>query len=211
MQDVVERHETLRTLYPPDLSAASQYILRAAEVNLNMKFTRTSAEELPALLSEASRYSFELSSEPGIRAELFHLDADEHVLLLLVHHIAGDGWSLSRLIRDLSEAYTARLNGAAPDWEPLHIQYADYAVWQKRLLGDEQHKDSLIARQFEFWTDNLAGMPEQVTFPADYARPVVSSYRGELYLLQSVKRCMSSLWLLLGRTRPVSSWFFMRR
>ena len=89
LQDVVERHETLRTLYPPDLGVASQRILHAAEVNLNLKFTRTSAEELPALLSEASRYSFELSSEPGIRAELFSLDADEHVLLLLVHHIAG--------------------------------------------------------------------------------------------------------------------------
>ncbi|CAI6080263.1 Dimodular nonribosomal peptide synthase [Paenibacillus sp. JJ-100] len=178
LQDVVERHETLRTLYPPDLGAASQHILRAAEVNLNMKFTRTSAEELPALLSEAARYGFELSSEPGIRAELFHLDADEYALLLLVHHIAGDGWSLSRLIRDLSEAYRARLSGTAPDWEPMRIQYADYAVWQQKLLGDEQHKDSLIARQFEFWTDRLAGIPEQVTFPADYTRPVASSYRG---------------------------------
>lgn len=178
LQDIVARHETLRTLYPPDLGSASQHILPASEVTVNMKLTRALSEKLPELLAEASRYSFELSTEPGIRAELFHTDADEHALLLLIHHIAGDGWSLSRLILDLSEAYTARLRGSAPAWEPLRIQYADYAVWQESLLGDEKRQDSLIARQLAFWTDRLAGLPEQITFPADYARPVVSSYRG---------------------------------
>ncbi|MDK8190451.1 amino acid adenylation domain-containing protein [Paenibacillus sp. UMB7766-LJ446] len=178
LQDIVDRHETLRTLYPPEMGSASQHILNAADIKVKLNVTAAAEQELPELLTEASRYSFQLSTEPGIRAELFRTSMDEHVLLLLLHHIAGDGWSLSPLIRDLSEAYTARLQGSAPAWEPLRIQYADYAVWQERLLGDERQQDSLIARQMEFWTNQLAHLPEQVTFPADYARPVASSYRG---------------------------------
>ncbi|WP_175397089.1 amino acid adenylation domain-containing protein [Paenibacillus xylanilyticus] len=177
VQDIVDRHETLRTLYPPELGSASQTILDATDVRVDLHI-REAVEDLDELLTEASRYSFKLSSEPGIRAELFSSSEDEHVLLLLLHHIAGDGWSLSPLMRDLSRAYKARAQGSAPSWEPLRIQYADYAVWQERLLGDEGQPDSLIARQLEFWTRHLDGLPEQVTFPADYPRPVVSTYRG---------------------------------
>ncbi|WP_127537653.1 amino acid adenylation domain-containing protein [Paenibacillus illinoisensis] len=178
IQDIVDRHETLRTLYPPELGSASQTILDAEDVRVNLHASYAAENELSELLTEASQYSFELSSEPGIRTELFTSGPDEHVLLLLLHHIAGDGWSLSPLMRDLSQAYRARVQGAAPSWEPLRVQYADYAVWQDRLLGDEGQPDSLIARQLEFWSRQLEGLPEQVTFPADYPRPVVSSYRG---------------------------------
>lgn len=192
LQDLVDRHETLRTLYPPEMGSASQHILNASDVKVTLNITAAAERELPELLTKASRYSFQLSTEPGIRAELFRIGADEHVLLLLLHHIAGDGWSLSPLIRDLSEAYVSRLRGSSPAWAPLRIQYADYAVWQEKLLGDENQQDSLIARQMEFWTNQLAHLPEQVTFPTDYARPVMSNYRGGSVPLRSVNVCMSN-------------------
>lgn len=181
LQDVIDRHEPLRTLYPRQLGAASQSILPKTDERTRIRFETVSAKEdmLPGLLLQASRYSFELSEETCLRATLFKIAPKENVLLLLLHHIAGDGWSLSPLLRDVSEAYRARLLGHAPAWSPLRIQYADYAAWQGRLLGDEQRADSLIARQLDYWKHHLDGLPEQVTLPADYARPVVSSYEGD--------------------------------
>ena len=111
VQDIVDRHESLRTLYPPELGSANQTILDAEEFRVNLHVRYAAEDELAELLTEASRYSFELSSEPGIRTELFTSGPDEHVLLVLIHHIAGDGWSLSPLMRDLSQAYRARVQG----------------------------------------------------------------------------------------------------
>lgn len=179
LADVAERHETLRTVFPDEASGSSrQQILEACEARPRLVLTRTSEAELPERLREAVRYRFELSEEPSLRAELFELGPNEYVLLLLLHHIAGDGWSLHPLTRDLSAAYAARCRGERPAWTPLPVQYADYAIWQERMLGSSGDSGSLMARQLEFWTRTLAGLPEQLELPTDYPRPAAASYQG---------------------------------
>jgi len=101
------------------------------------------------------------------------------LLLVLVHHIAGDGWSMVPLSADLAATYTARCRGEAPGWAPLPVQYVDYTLWQHRLLGDQADSDSLFAAQLTYWTQALAGLPEHQDLPTDRPRPPVASYRGD--------------------------------
>ena len=123
--------------------------------------------------------SFDLSTEIPFRVQLFGLQQNQHVLLLVQHHIASDGWSLGPLGRDLAGAYAARLKGEEPRLEALPVQYADYTLWQQQLLGTESDPRSVIGRQIAFWTKTLAGLPEQLELPTDRPRPAVASYRGE--------------------------------
>src|SRR4029077_17356685 len=135
-------------------------------------------EGLAQALGRAAGRGFDLAGELPLRAHLFGLGESEHVLLLVLHHIASDGWSLAPLVRDLSVAYGARCAGAAPDLPALPVQYADYTLWQREVLGREEDADSAIARQLAFWTQTLSGLPAQLDLPSARARPAVSSYRG---------------------------------
>uniref|UniRef100_UPI00055C07E3 condensation domain-containing protein n=1 Tax=Streptomyces violaceorubidus TaxID=284042 RepID=UPI00055C07E3 len=90
-----------------------------------------------------------------------------HVLLLVMHHIAGDGWSLSPLARDLSTAYTARHTGHEPTWTPLPVQYADFTLWQRHTLGTEDDPHSPITRQLTHWREQLQDLPEELDLPTD--------------------------------------------
>lgn len=177
--DIVNRHETLRTIFPNTLGTSHQQILDTDEVNTNLIVTPTTESELSEVLAEAVRYSFNLAEEPAIRMELFEINPDEHVLLVLLHHIVGDGWSLNPLSRDLAAAYQAHCKGESVQWKSLPVQYADYALWQQELLGNESLQDSLISQQIEFWKEELKGLPDQLELPTDYQRPVETSYRGE--------------------------------
>ena len=113
--------------------------------------------DLAAALTAAAAQGFDLSREIPLRAHLFELADDEHVLLIVLHHIAGDGWSLGPLARDLAALYRARRDGCGAGLSPLPVQYADYTLWQQAALGDENDGTSALARQLSFWTEALAG------------------------------------------------------
>ncbi|RJS56187.1 non-ribosomal peptide synthetase [Bacillus subtilis] len=179
LYDLVCRHESLRTIFPETQGTSYQHILDADQARPDLHVTEIAEKALSERLAEAVRYSFDLAAEPAFRAELFIIGPDEYVLLLLVHHIVGDGWSLTPLTRDLGAAYAARCHGRAPEWAPLAVQYADYALWQQELLGSGDDPNSLIAGQLAFWKETLKNLPDQLELPTDYSRPAEPSHDGD--------------------------------
>jgi amino acid adenylation domain-containing protein/non-ribosomal peptide synthase protein (TIGR01720 family) len=178
--DLAGRHESLRTVFKDtDDATPFQHVLPPAEAHPVMQVEDATEVTLAQRLAEATAHCFQLGSDIPFRAWLFHLSADQHVLLLLCHHIASDGWSLAPLARDLSQAYAARVQGKPPAWAPLPVQYADYTLWQHELLGNERDADSFITRQLRYWQRTLAGLPEQLELPTDRPRPPISSHHGE--------------------------------
>ena len=179
LADLVERHESLRTLFVAVDDEPWQCVLPVGELLPRLDVVPVSQDELPAALETAAAASFDLAAQLPVRAHVFQVSPDEHVLLLMMHHIAGDGWSMAPLARDLATAYTARTEGATPRWAPLPVQYADYALWQRQVLGDEDDPASALSRQLTFWRDALDGLPEDLALPADRSRPAQLSFRGE--------------------------------
>ncbi|WP_068925909.1 amino acid adenylation domain-containing protein [Planobispora rosea] len=165
LADVVARHEILRTVFPERDGVPEQRILDPGPVALQVW---QPGEHLAEAMRTVTRHGFDLAVEPPLRATLLRGEAGEHVLMLLLHHIAGDGWSTGPLVRDLMTAYEARRSGAAPAFEPLPVQYADYALWQLDLPGTD----------LSYWTETLAGLPDRLELPADRPRPAVSSGAG---------------------------------
>ena len=178
LSDVVIRHEALRTVFAEADGEPVQHVLDGAAARPQLAVVSVSPAELDGALANAVRYEFDLARELPVRAWLFRLAAREHVLLVLIHHIAADGWSLRPLAVDLGTAYAARQAGHAPGWLALPVQYADYVLWQRKLLGSEADPGSVLAGQVAFWKGELAGLPEELALPADRARPAVPSYRG---------------------------------
>ncbi|OKI02071.1 hypothetical protein A6A06_13330 [Streptomyces sp. CB02923] len=185
-RDTVMRHETLRTVYGEAGGTPYQEVL--AEVAVRMATADVSEDGLQdALAAEAGR-TFDLEAAPPWRVTLFATGPGEHVLLVVLHHIAADGWSLGVLTRDLSAAYTARTEGHAPDWAPLPVQYADFTLWQRELLKDEENPESLFGSQLAYWTAALTDLPHALDLPADRPRPAVATHRGRTLAARTTAR-----------------------
>ncbi|MCX5202695.1 amino acid adenylation domain-containing protein [Streptomyces sp. NBC_00237] len=178
LRDVLDRHEALRTVFPEEGGEARQLVLDPNEAWTGLRIVRTERDDVSSAVATAARYPFDLSREAPLRATLIEAGEREWVLVVVVHHIASDGWSMGPFARDLSDAYTARLAGRAPRWEPLPVQYGDYTLWQRELLGDPDDPQSLAAQQVAYWTRALEGAPEELALPCDRPRPAVASHRG---------------------------------
>ncbi|WP_157224258.1 non-ribosomal peptide synthetase [Nocardia paucivorans] len=181
--DLVTRHEVLRTSYPEYDGVGYQRVHDPAEPGVvpDLPVHTIADSDLVDHLVAVVLQGFDVTAAPPIRVHLLRTGDTEHVLICVIHHIAGDGSSLLPLARDLMTAYSARRAGTAPTWDPPALQYADYTLWQRELLGAEDDPDSLLSRQLEFWRDRLAGLPETLDLPADRPRPAVFSGRGATY------------------------------
>ncbi|MGW3099571.1 amino acid adenylation domain-containing protein [Streptomyces sp. NPDC001102] len=179
LADVVARHESLRTLYPEREGTPYQHILPAEDARPALPVLTAGEDTLADVLAAESAHVFDLAADLPVHARLIRLGDREHVLLVVMHHIASDGWSIAPLLRDLAHAYAARRDGHAPEQQPLEIQYADFTLWQQEVLGEPDAEDSLMNRQLAYWKKQLADLPEEVTLPADRPRPAVASYRGD--------------------------------
>ncbi|MEV0251354.1 amino acid adenylation domain-containing protein [Nocardia sp. NPDC050712] len=179
LTEVVRRHESLRTMYPADAEGPRQVIVG----------TEVAAPELVAVATEdgaplADRINrlagvgFDLATEPPLRVGLFRVAETVHVVVLVVHHISADGASMAPLATDLMTAYAAHAFGDGGALAALPVQYADFALWHRDLLGAESDPESLAASQIRHWTDALAGAPDLLELPGDRPRPAVQSMRS---------------------------------
>ncbi len=178
---MVGRHESLRTLFAAVEGIPQQLVVPVERADFGWAVVDAagwSEGQLQEAIDTAVRHPFDLAAEPPLRAELFGVAEEEHVLVAVVHHIAADGWSITPLVRDLGVAYAARCAGQAPSWAPLPVQYVDYTLWQRAQLGDLSDPDSRIAAQLAYWEQALAGMPERLELPTDRPYPPAADYRG---------------------------------
>ncbi|MEI5100734.1 amino acid adenylation domain-containing protein [Streptomyces sp. PmtG] len=182
--DLVARHESLRTVFPDRDGEPYQRVLAPERARPSLEVTDTPEADLAGLLTAASAHPFDLAGEIPVRAQLFRTGARAHVLLLLVHHIACDGWSFAPIAEDLMAAYEARAagredGGGTATGATDAVQYADYSLWQRDLLGDAADPSSPLARQLAYWRRQLAGLPGQVDLPSARPRPAEPTYGGE--------------------------------
>ncbi|HST63409.1 MAG TPA: amino acid adenylation domain-containing protein [Longimicrobium sp.] len=177
--EIVRRHEALRTVFREGVDGSpvqtiapfGGFVLPVEDLSALDEADREAAVRRRA--GEEARRAFDLSTGPLFRAALLRLDAEDHVLLLSMHHVVSDGWSMGVLFRELSALYAAYREGGESPLAELDVQYADYAVWQREQLAGET-----LDRQLAYWKERLAGAPELLELPTDHPRPAVQTYRG---------------------------------
>jgi len=204
--DVVGRHEVLRTVFREVNGAPTQVVLDPQAVAVEQ--VDVEHQDVARAVAEVAQRGFDLQKEVPLRVALYRVRNGGWVLVLVLHHIAGDGWSMAPLMRDLSRAYAARVAAAPPDWAPLPVQYADYALWQRGLLGSTDDPNSPISTQLAHWVTTLADLPDQVSLPTDRPHPAVASHRGDAVgfeldaslhagLVELARRCGASVFMVL--------------
>nr|WP_245545701.1 non-ribosomal peptide synthetase [Nocardia higoensis] len=184
VEDVLVRHEALRTRFPVTAPGEQPYqqVLPVTDVLPHGLEIETPADPV-ARIGELLSTGFDVTAAAPVRIRLLSggsggAGSREHVLVVVVHHICADGISLAPLARDLVTAYLSRSGGEAPAWTPLPVQYADFALWQRAVVGSNEDPDSPAARQLSYWREQLAGLTGALDLPLDHPRPAVPSERG---------------------------------
>lgn len=178
MREVTARHEALRTLFTEDAEGPYQRVLDPADAVVPFAVADVEPADLGRSIDAAAGHAFDLETETPLRVTVLRTAADEQVLLLLLHHIAGDEWSAGPLLADLAAAYAARCAGGVLETAPPAVQYADYALWQRELLGDPAVAGSVAHGQAGFWREALAGLPQELPLPVDRPRPARPTHEG---------------------------------
>lgn len=178
LQEIVDRHESLRTIFPIQESQVVQQIQPELPLNLQVQdFSQTPSSqwkaEMDRIAKEEARKPFDLEKGPLFRFQLLTFSQDEQVLLLTFHHLIFDGWSVGVFFRELTALYEAHLKGKSSPLPELPIQYGDYVLWQREQL-DEERLESL----FSYWKNQLNGL-STLELPTDRPRPPVQSFKGK--------------------------------
>ncbi|QUJ76789.1 amino acid adenylation domain-containing protein [Sulfitobacter albidus] len=169
---LLRRHAILRTTFLDHAGEPAQKVFDGPICALSVRVVEDPADCNTLIERHATR-AFDLENDAGVRLDLLQLGPQEHVLLLNVHHICADGWSVGILLNELLEGYTARSAGRAPDLAPLAVQYADFALMQRRRFGPQEMK-----RKTDYWADHLRGIPHLLNLPTDRPRPAAQSHAG---------------------------------
>ncbi|HEY3304677.1 MAG TPA: amino acid adenylation domain-containing protein [Candidatus Binatia bacterium] len=193
LNEIVRRHAALRTTFStidgePVQKIAPSLPLTLAVVDLTDRAENTRADEAQRIVSEEARRPFDLSRGPLLRIKLIQLGEQDHVLILIVHHIVSDGWSMGVLYRELSALYRAFTDDRPSPLSDLPIQYADFAVWQREWLAGE-----VLESQLSYWKNQLAGAPAVLNLPADRPRPALQSFRGARESVELTKELIQGL------------------
>ncbi|WP_088943057.1 non-ribosomal peptide synthetase [Rhodococcus sp. 1168] len=178
IRDLIERHESLRTSYPDHDGVGFQSIGSVDDVLAELTPVIVDPDDVTAVVMDTVSSGFDVTTQVPLRVRLLQVSAEEHILVFVVHHISGDGVSMGPLTRDVMTAYHARTQNTVPDLAPLPVQYADYTLWQRDILGSELESDSVISDQIEYWTKALADLPTELSLPFDRPRPAVASNLG---------------------------------
>jgi amino acid adenylation domain-containing protein len=198
--EIVKRHEVLRTSFindngKPTLSVEESGKLEVQHLDLRHLPKTKREEESRAIALEEAKRPFDLKHGPLLRAVLVQFDSDDHLLLLTIHHIISDGWSIGILLNELASHYNATVGASKLSLPDLPVQYLDFAAWQRRSLSDESLK-----RQIDYWFDQLSGAPASINLPSDRPRPSVRSFRGAKHSLKITKDITDKL-TALGREK----------
>ncbi|HEY6351239.1 MAG TPA: amino acid adenylation domain-containing protein, partial [Candidatus Angelobacter sp.] len=196
---IVARHEALRTTFAMVDGEPEQRIVPVEESRFqlqeqDLREHEDAGGELERVIAEEAGAGFDLERGPLIRGRLIRLGEEEHALLISMHHIVSDGWSLGVLFKEMSELYGAYVEGEADPLPELGVQYADYAVWQRKWMEGE-----VLGEQAEYWKRNLAGAPEVLELPADHVRPARQDYAGAVVPVRMNEKLTAGLKELSGR------------
>ncbi|UOP09620.1 condensation domain-containing protein [Pseudomonas palleroniana] len=187
LEAIVQRHEILRANFIND-GGEPQIILRTSAA-LPFEDIELSADNLDELLTERARRPFDLSEDALIRATLVTLEAEHHVLLLVIHHIVFDGWSQSVLLKELAQLYSDFCNARPSSLPELAYQYIDYAQWKRTQLAEQ----GVFERQQRFWREKIGSAPKTFGLPTDFPRPAVQSFAGAEYVFELAEPLMRNL------------------
>jgi amino acid adenylation domain-containing protein len=178
LERIMARHEALRTTFRVIDGQPAQRVIPAAEVRFELfeHDLRTDVHadaELRRIVEEERTTAFDLAEDPPIRGRLIRLADENHALLLTMHHIVSDEWSMGVMMDEIAALYASHLRGEGDVLPELSVQYPDYAVWQRGWLATD-----VVERQARYWQQTLAGAPTLLQLPSDHARPERQSYRG---------------------------------
>ncbi|MEM8907740.1 MAG: condensation domain-containing protein, partial [Bacteroidota bacterium] len=180
LSDLVERHEILRTVIIGEEGQAYQEVMPATHWQLEYSEGKLfkDSDYLNLFIQDTIARPFDLSKDYTLRAHLIRCGVEDHVLIIVLHHIASDGWSNAILVKDLMAFYQASIQKRSPQLPPLPIQYADYAYWQRKQFSDQALEQAL-----DWWQNRLANI-DPLELPTDYPRPAIQSTRGAGFAIQ---------------------------